>query len=61
VQQPAGHDVALQTHDEPLQDWPKAQVVQVAPPVPQAELLGISHVPVALQQPEGQEAAEQMH
>ena len=55
MQQPPGHDVALQTHWPlaRLHTWPDAHAAQVAPPAPHEafdSLASGSHVP-ALQQP----------
>jgi hypothetical protein len=65
VQHPVGQDAALQTHwPAALHTWPLAQPPQVAPPVPHEELFCAeyaSHVPPAVQQPFGQEAASQTH
>jgi hypothetical protein len=64
VQQPFGHEVALQTHCPPLHAWPVAHPVQAAPPVPHDPLdwdANDSHVPLAVQQPLGHEVASQAH
>jgi len=47
-----------------LHAWPLAQPLQVAPPVPQDVVdcaAYASHVPVAVQQPAGHDAASQTH
>jgi hypothetical protein len=63
LQQPFGHEAALQMHAPPLQVCPLAHMPQLLPPVPQAEALcalTATHVP-PLQQPVGHEVASQTH
>ena len=41
--------------------WPVAQAAHAAPPVPQVPALEVRHMPLASQQPLGQEVALQTH
>ena len=66
VQQPLGHELALQTHwpDVVLHVWPVAHAPQAAPPAPHevadSEAYA-SHVPLEVQHPLGHELASQTH
>jgi hypothetical protein len=51
----------LQTHFPDAQVVPLAQEAQAIPPVPQVGLLDVWHLPLASQQPFGQELALQAH
>jgi len=58
LQQPFGHEVALQTHAPcALHVWPVAHVAHAAPPTPQVDVADVRHMPVESQQPFGHEVA----
>ncbi len=59
LQQPEHDDE--QVHCPLLHVWPLPQATQATPPVPHVPLLAVSHWPLALQHPFGQEAASQTH
>jgi hypothetical protein len=59
LQQPFGHDVALQTHMPFEHVWPVAHGLQRAPPTPHVCVLDVWQWPFASQQPFGHEAALQ--
>ena len=61
LQQPVGHDVALQTHLPAEHAWPLAQAEHAAPAAPQLAADGVWHLPSASQQPLGHEVASQTH
>lgn len=61
-QQPAGHEVASQTHLPAVAShrWPDEHALQAAPANPQAADVGVMHCP-SLQQPSGQDVLLQTH
>jgi hypothetical protein len=59
LQQPLAHELALQTHAPLEQVVPVPHALQLAPPVPQVELLDVRQTPVESQQPLGHEVALQ--
>lgn len=62
LQQPLGHDVALQTQaPELLHCWPVVHPLHAAPPTPHVAVPDVWHMPLLSQQPFGQEVASQMH
>jgi hypothetical protein len=61
LQQPFGHELALQAHLPAEQAVPVPQTAQLAPAVPQVALLEVWHLPLESQQPFGHELALQTH